>query len=49
MIRYRPRDSRLSAKLVQTFEDRGWHVICLTDPYVIILGFLDRSRYFSIK
>jgi hypothetical protein len=24
-------------------------VVSMTDPYVRILGFLDRSRYFSIK
>jgi hypothetical protein len=25
------------------------HVVSVTDPYGRILGFLDRSRYFSIK
>jgi hypothetical protein len=25
------------------------HVVSVTDPYCRILGFLDRSRYFSIK
>jgi hypothetical protein len=25
--------------------DRGCHVVSMTDPYVHILGFLDRSRY----
>jgi hypothetical protein len=25
------------------------HVVIVTDPYGRILGFLDRSRYFSIK
>jgi hypothetical protein len=29
--------------------DRGFHVVSVTDPYGRILGFLDRSRYFSIK
>jgi hypothetical protein len=38
---YRPRDSRLSAKLVPTFADRGCHVVRVTDPYGRILGFLD--------
>jgi hypothetical protein len=33
----------------QLFADRGCHVISVTDPYGRILGFLDRSRYFSIK
>jgi hypothetical protein len=30
------------------FVDKECHVVGLTDPYVHILGFLDRSRYFSI-
>jgi hypothetical protein len=29
---YRPRDRRLSAKLVLTFADRGCHVVSVTDP-----------------
>jgi hypothetical protein len=33
----------------QLFTDRGCHVVSVTDPYCRILGFLDRSRYFSIK
>jgi hypothetical protein len=45
---YRPSDRRLSAKLVPTFADRGCHVVSATDPYGRILGFLDRSRYFSV-
>jgi hypothetical protein len=40
---------RLSAKLVPSFADTGCHVVSVTDPYVLILGFLDRSRYFSFK
>jgi hypothetical protein len=44
---YRPSDSRLSAKLVPTFEDRGCQVASVTDPSCRILRFLDRSRYFS--
>jgi hypothetical protein len=32
-----------------TFADQGCHVVSVTDPYGRILGFLDRSRYFSIK
>jgi hypothetical protein len=31
------------------FADRGCHVVSVTGPYGRILGFLDRSRYFSIK
>jgi hypothetical protein len=31
------------------FAVRGCHVVSVTDPYGLILGFLDRSRYFSIK
>jgi hypothetical protein len=44
-----PSDRRLSAKWLPTFADRGCHVVSFTDPYGSILGFLDRSRYFSIK
>jgi hypothetical protein len=33
----------------QLFADRGCQVVSVTDPYGRILGFLDRSRYFSIK
>jgi hypothetical protein len=33
----------------QLFADRGCHVVSVTDPYGRILGFLDKSRYFSIK
>jgi CBS-domain-containing membrane protein len=40
---YRPSDRSLSAKLVQTFADRGCHVVRVTDPYGRILGFLDRN------
>jgi hypothetical protein len=43
---YLPNDSRLSAKLVPTFADRGCRVVSATDPYGRILGSLDRSRYF---
>jgi hypothetical protein len=35
----------LLAKLVSTFADRVCHVICVTDSYCRILGFLDRSHY----
>jgi hypothetical protein len=31
------------------FGIEGCHVVSMTDPYGRILGFLDRSRYFSIK
>jgi hypothetical protein len=46
---YRPSDRRLSAKGLPTFADRGCHVVSVTDPYGRILGFLERSLYFSIK
>jgi hypothetical protein len=36
---YRPSDRRLSAKSLPTFEDRGCHVVSLTDPYGRILDF----------
>jgi hypothetical protein len=46
---YRPRDHRLSVKLVPTLADRGCHVVRVTDPYGRILGFLDRSSYFFFQ
>jgi hypothetical protein len=46
---YQPSDRRLSEKWLPTFADRGCHVVSVTDPYGRTLGFLDRSRYFSIK
>jgi hypothetical protein len=46
---YLPSERRLSAKWLPTFAYRGCHVVSVTDPYGRILGFLDRSRYFSIK
>jgi hypothetical protein len=46
---YRPSDRLLSAKLLPTFADRGCHVVSVTDPYGRILGFIERSRYFTIK
>jgi hypothetical protein len=33
----------------QLFADRGCHVVSVTDAYGRILGFLDRSRYFSYQ
>jgi hypothetical protein len=33
----------------QLFSDIGCHVVNVMDPYGCILGFLDRSRYFSFK
>jgi hypothetical protein len=46
---YRPSDRRLSAKWLPIFANRVCHVISVTDHYGRILGFLVRSRYFSIK
>jgi hypothetical protein len=46
---YRQNDRRLSAKLVQTFEDRGCWVVSRTDPCGRILDFVDRNRYSSSK
>jgi hypothetical protein len=46
---YRPGDRHLTMKSLPTFADKGCHVVSVTDPYGRILGFLDRSRYFSIK
>jgi hypothetical protein len=39
----------LLAKFVPTFGDRGCHVVSVTELYGRILGFLDRSRYFSFE
>jgi hypothetical protein len=36
-------------EVLPTFADRGCHVVSVTDPYGRILGFRDRSHYFSIK
>jgi hypothetical protein len=46
---YRPSDRRLSAKWLPTCADSRCHVVSVTDPSGRILGFLVRSRYFSIK
>jgi hypothetical protein len=46
---YRPRDRRLSEKLVEIFADKGCRVVSVTDPYGRILGFPDRSRYFFFQ
>jgi hypothetical protein len=46
---YRPSDRRLSAKLVQTFVERGFHVVSVTDPYNHNLGFLDWSGNFFFQ
>jgi hypothetical protein len=37
------------AKLLQTFADRGCHVVSVTVPYGRILVFLNRSRYFFFQ
>jgi hypothetical protein len=41
----RPRDLRLSAKIVPTCADRGCHVVSVTDPntYKSLLGRHERS------
>jgi hypothetical protein len=39
----------MSAKLLPTFADRGYHVVSVTNPNGRILGFLDRSRYFLFQ
>jgi hypothetical protein len=40
---------RLSTKLVQTFLDRGCHVVSAMDPHSNILDFLDWSRYYFFQ
>jgi hypothetical protein len=42
---YLPSERRLSTMLVSTFAERECDVVSVTDPYGLILGFLDRSRY----
>jgi hypothetical protein len=39
----------LVGEVIAKFADKGCHMVSMTDPYGRILGFLDRSRYFSIK
>jgi hypothetical protein len=36
-------------EVIANFSVRGRHVVSVTDPYGRNLGFLNRSRYFSIK
>jgi hypothetical protein len=40
---------RLSAMLVPTFADRSCHAVSVTDPYSLILVFLNRNRYFFFQ
>jgi hypothetical protein len=44
---YRPSDRRLLVKLVPTFTGRECHVVSVTDPYGLNLGFLDRRFFLS--
>jgi hypothetical protein len=46
---YRSSDSRLSTKLVPTFDDIECHVVRATDPHGRILGLLDRSLCFYFQ
>jgi hypothetical protein len=39
----------LLGEVIAKFADKGCHVVSVTGSYARILGFLDRSRYFSIK
>jgi hypothetical protein len=36
-------------KLLPTFAERGCSVVCVTNPYGHILGYLDRSRYYFFQ
>jgi hypothetical protein len=49
LLLYRPSDRVFSAKLVPTFANRGCHAFSMTDPFVRILGFIDRDCYFFLK
>jgi hypothetical protein len=42
---YRSSEYLLSAKLMPTFAGRKRHVVSVTDPYGLNLGFLDRENY----
>jgi hypothetical protein len=46
---YQPSERRLSATLVPTFADRGYHVVRVTDSYHCILWFLGRKFYFFFQ
>jgi hypothetical protein len=46
---YRRSDRRLSAKLIPTFADRGYHVVSVTVLYSRNIVLLDRSRYFFFE
>jgi hypothetical protein len=46
---YRPSDRCFLAKLVPTFADRGVPMVCVTDFYGRILGFLERSKFFFFQ
>jgi hypothetical protein len=39
----------LVGEVVPTFADRGCRVVSATDPPVVSLGFLDRSRYYFFE
>jgi hypothetical protein len=39
----------MSAKLAQTFADRGYRVVSVKYPHGRNLDFLDRSRYYFFK
>jgi hypothetical protein len=39
----------LHGEVVITFADRGCCVVSATDPPVVSLGFLDRSRYYFLQ
>jgi hypothetical protein len=41
--------SPIVGEMIAKFADSWRQVVCVTDPYCRILGFLDRSRNFSIK
>jgi hypothetical protein len=39
----------LVGEVIGNFADKWCHVVSVTDPYCRTLGFLDRSRYYSIE
>jgi hypothetical protein len=46
---YQSSERRLSAKLVQTFADRRFHVVSAANPQGRNFDFLDQSRYYFFQ
>jgi CBS-domain-containing membrane protein len=46
---YWPGYRRLSAKIMPTFADKGYHMVSMMDHYGHILGFLDQTSDASVE